>query len=289
MVQNINTDPENGRKPVVKVQHLVRKHTQEVDIETLNQQGVRKVNFITYSKINEIVALAVLKAFKKFGRSWDRVQANEIQHQATVELGKQLEAHGEQQADPQLLARQRQAVESDIRGLRPLVESQLADLADGSPDSPVGSLLSEESFAELGGRIRRVLASHLESSTLPDSQQLLDQLGRVVQTVLEAERQHLLEMVDEAARRKTDLLRRRLHKLQNHLNEMEATLKNLAAAKGIDPGVASIYKEIQGLSLEDEQYERKCGLLRIIFEDNLQLQKSSPFPEGAVAVQGGGP
>ena len=41
----------------------------------------------------------------------------------------------------------------------------------------------------------------------------------------------------------------------------------------IDPGVASIFREVQGLSNSDEQGETKKAMMSAIFEANLNFQK----------------
>ena len=48
-----------------------------------------------------------------------------------------------------------------------------------------------------------------------------------------------------------------------------------ARRAAIDPGVPSIYREVQGLSTEEANRQEKAELLKRIFEQNLVLQKKA--------------
>lgn len=79
--------------------------------------------------------------------------------------------------------------------------------------------------------------------------------------------------------RQIELLERRINKLTDLLGITEEELKRVAALKGIDLGLASIYRTVQGLSLDANQYERKREMMRTIFETNFHLrQKLGPLP-----------
>ena len=58
-----------------------------------------------------------------------------------------------------------------------------------------------------------------------------------------------------------------------------ASTARMGAMKSFDPGVASIYRDVQGISPEDEAKALKKELMQKIFEANLELKD-------AVARQG---
>jgi diguanylate cyclase (GGDEF)-like protein len=90
--------------------------------------------------------------------------------------------------------------------------------------------------------------------------------------------------------RQVELLERRIAKLTDLLGITEEELKRVAAMKGIDLGMASIYRTVQGLSLDANQYERKREMMRTIFETNFHLrQQIGPLPpkQGAAGTEPG--
>jgi len=75
------------------------------------------------------------------------------------------------------------------------------------------------------------------------------------------------------AENEVEILRRRIAKLNRALEASERNLKEVSALKGIDPGIASDYREVQGLSPTAHDHERKQTILGRIFAANLELQQ----------------
>ena len=113
------------------------------------------------------------------------------------------------------------------------------------------------------------------ANATPQMAQLQRQITGLVLDSLQRERQ---KGVDEQTSAHTDELKRyelRIAKLTKSLEITEEELKRIAAMKNIDPGVASIYRTIQGLNAEDGNSEAKKEMLSGIFQANLALQKNA--------------
>jgi diguanylate cyclase (GGDEF)-like protein len=84
------------------------------------------------------------------------------------------------------------------------------------------------------------------------------------------------ELVQDLAakEREIDNLQRRVAKLTELLGITEEELKRLAAMKGIDLGIASVYRTVQGLSGTESQLQKKREMMKSIFEANFDLRKS---------------
>ncbi|TAJ13020.1 MAG: hypothetical protein EPO68_13400 [Planctomycetota bacterium] len=78
----------------------------------------------------------------------------------------------------------------------------------------------------------------------------------------------------EAHQRQIDLLERRIAKLNGLLERTEQALQRIAAMKYVDPGIASIYRGVQGLSADAEALASKRDLLEKIFQANLELKQA---------------
>jgi diguanylate cyclase (GGDEF)-like protein len=86
----------------------------------------------------------------------------------------------------------------------------------------------------------------------------------------------------EEERRKVDLLERRIAKLTQQLGITEDELKRVASMKGVDLGVASIYRSVQGLADDASNKEKKREMMKVIFEANFELKKQiGERPAGA--------
>jgi len=87
------------------------------------------------------------------------------------------------------------------------------------------------------------------------------------------------------AQRTIDMLERRINKLTHALGVTEEELQRIAAMKGVDLGVASIYRNVQGLTDESQDKERKKEMMKTIFQANFELKKhltSGPAPGAKV-------
>jgi ABC-type sugar transport system substrate-binding protein len=75
-----------------------------------------------------------------------------------------------------------------------------------------------------------------------------------------------------------DLLERRIAKLTQLLGMTEDELRRVAAQKGVEFGLPSVYRTVQGLAGDDSQRGMKSEMMRTIFEANLRLLKESKRP-----------
>ena len=74
--------------------------------------------------------------------------------------------------------------------------------------------------------------------------------------------------------RLVEILERRIAKLNRRLEEAEDGLRRLAALKDAEPGIASVYRGVQGLSSEEDYLTFKRELMRKIFLANLELKQA---------------
>jgi len=88
-----------------------------------------------------------------------------------------------------------------------------------------------------------------------------------------ARRELAIEQALAAERGKADLLERRVAKMRSELATMERAMAALERRAALDDGVASVYKDVQGLSDVEPEREVKKALMHQIFEANLALQR----------------
>ena len=137
----------------------------------------------------------------------------------------------------------------------PLEEVDMA----GLPDSPLGEQL-RLLFEQLGPQSPTTAA--IQKAVIDLTLQNLEAHR------LEAAEQKLAQRNEEV-----DRLERRVRKLASMLDLTEAELKRLAAMKDVDPGLASIYRSVQGLGGHEKDYEVRKQLMHEIFKANIELKK----------------
>jgi hypothetical protein len=122
--------------------------------------------------------------------------------------------------------------------------------------------MRSESIRDLPERIRALLPAGLQ----PEDSAALE--SGVVDLVAQS-RQYERESALAETAHLIDRYERRLLKLSRGLERAEQGLEQLARAHPEDAGVASLYREVQGLDEDDELLELKRALLENIFKANL--------------------
>ncbi len=91
----------------------------------------------------------------------------------------------------------------------------------------------------------------------------------VLNRILHEERERQVPPVD--AKREIELLETRVAKLKQLLDATEEELSRLVQEKSADPGIASIYRTVQGIAPGERNYEKKRELLTVIYRANVEL------------------
>jgi hypothetical protein len=78
---------------------------------------------------------------------------------------------------------------------------------------------------------------------------------------------------ERAHRAEVELLERRIAKLMETLDATERELRALARRQTEPDGIASIYREVQGIGEEDSRFKMKAALMEKILQANLELRE----------------
>jgi hypothetical protein len=246
------------------LKEAVRKLAYSTSVDQLKKRGVKKVNVVGLDRIVQLIEEAVHRSLKHRLLVDDRTAvADETKEEflrllrSNEEL-RQHKAQAEEEAESLRLELSKLRQELDVRLAEALVESR-SDY-----------LLQDE-------RIRDLIATAL-SDVGGDGvarDQLEDRVLGLVMGIVEKERR-TSEAAKEAARdRDVSLLQRRIAKLSESLERTESQLREVSAMKSVETGIASVYREVQGLSVEDGQAGKKKELMAGIFAANLKLQKKA--------------
>ena len=70
-----------------------------------------------------------------------------------------------------------------------------------------------------------------------------------------------------------DQLRRRIAKVQRVLEEARDAIARVSAMERLDPGIASIYRSVQGLASNDPLCVAKRKMLELVYRSNMELRR----------------
>ncbi|MEZ6021290.1 MAG: hypothetical protein R3F17_14720 [Planctomycetota bacterium] len=233
------------------VTDVVRRYARETTPEEMQARGVRTVRSVRLTHIAGLIDQAIQTALmnRHLGVVEDHQQAFS---EAAREEFVRLMQGGKPSPAPPEAGNALDRLKGQLRTRRHEWRESQANLLSSSEQGGAAE-------KDLEGELRRVfLAWGGDAERLSPLEQEITQAA--VQA-LRKERTRAEQADLDRQRKEMDLLERRVSKLTKELTNTEAELARVRAAKMIDPGVGSMYDGVQGLSVEDHQYERKTELM----------------------------
>lgn len=260
---------------------VVRRWAKETTPEEMQARGVRKVRSVSLSKVSGLIEKAINRALieRTLGSVGDDQEA--FSSAAREEFVRLIQGGKPQSAPPE--------AGSALDRLKSQLRNQRQDLAENQ------QLLSHKNGVK--GPADEDLQTDLKkvfSSWGGDGERLspLEQeIVKVAVGALRQERRRGQQAELDRQQKETDLLERRVAKLNKELQNTEAELARVIATKDVDNGVGSMYGEVQGLGAADTQFERKSELMTALFAANIELrvkldsQTEAEAPIAPVAIE----
>jgi len=232
--------------------------------QELEDRGVQRLRYVSLAQVSEMIEKAVNRTIMERtigGMSSDLGVLAERAQEGLLGLLRGVE---EVEASRGAIEQSRSEIMIELAGMRRDRDAGLK-IPSADPDDPtVQKMLAlvHASIAKLGPKTTESLAVERELSERATV--LLEEMRRRASAAMIRQRDDHV-----------DKLERRVSKLVRSLEETELALKRLAAMKDFDPGIASLYKAVQGLSPEETNRALKKEMMELIFKANVQLQKKS--------------
>lgn len=247
------------------------------------EQRARKLNLVGSSQLTRAVAEAVRRGLgEQF--VFQEAQLEQAVRSIGRELMARLKANSksvrglpkdaflrEVKADKKRIEAAKDAARAELDGMLEKLKLSHEEVARHEAqlvrESKATGQLEDESLA---ARIAEIFAGG--GSDL-DIAGLREQITALALGSMQGQRDKSIDAQMSDHRKEVEHFERRIAKLTNSLELTEDELKRIAKAKNIDIGVGSIYRNVQGLSGSDDDYETKKELMSCIFTANLELQK----------------
>ncbi|MBL4771825.1 MAG: hypothetical protein JKY61_11965 [Planctomycetes bacterium] len=241
---------------------VVRRWARETTPQEMHARGVRKVRSVSLSRVAGLIEKAINRALieRTLGSVGEDHEA--FSNAAREEFVRLIQGGGPQAAPPEAGSALDQ-LKSQLRNRRQNQAQNQELLSEkrgikGPEDETLQSALKGV-FTSWGGDAQRL--SPLEQ-----------EIVKVAVGALRQERRRGQQSELNRQKKETELLARRVAKLNKELKNTEAELARVLATKAVDSGVGSKYAEVQGLAQADGQFERKSELMTALFAANIELR-----------------
>ncbi len=256
-----------------KLQEAVRKLSYKTTVDELKKKGIQRVNVVGLDRIVALIEAAVHRTLKQRIAGFDGIERRgEIAERTREEFLKLLNSKETLERARDEVIEEKEVLEDEVVRLRDELRNTQSQLSNQEAKIATEERLRHaEDDEELQREIDEVMFK-LGFAGNPKGEELVRSILSLTQVRLDAERQRVAEARRKEYQTEVELLNRRLSKLNGTLQETEKQLKAVMRAKNIDDGIASIYKDVQGLDGADSHFETKKELMSSIFEANLRLQ-----------------
>lgn len=248
----------------------VRKMALRTSVDQLRKRGVEKVNVLGLDRIVHLIEEAVRRSLRDHMVG---LESDKVAQDAKQEFMQLLRSNADLQRDKAELERRRHDAEAELKNLRSEIVTQRQALVDKLDESVENEAVLAAENQRIVDRIEQAFLSMGDGAG--DHSAAKSQVLNVVMGLVEEERKATADATAALRDKEVDTLQRRIAKLNESLEYTEKKLTEVASAKSIDDGVASIYREVQGLRGEDAHVEKKRELMANIFEANFALQKGA--------------
>jgi len=228
----------------------------------LEKRGVRNLRSVPVQRISEMIEKAVNRTILERTLGSGSGDIGNLVDHAQVGLLKILKGVEEVEASRGAINQGRNELLDELAEMRrDRVRSTAVPEADPA-DPTVRKLQAaiRDAFRKLG-------------ANSPESLRIERQFTELALVLLEESRRRAAAAQNRERDSQVDRLERRLTKLAKSLEATEKTLKEVAAMKNIDLGIASLHRVVQGLPVEDPHRAQKQQLMEVIFQANLDVQK----------------
>ncbi len=250
----------------------LRKLSYSTSVDQLRRRGVRQVNVLGLDRVVSLVQQAVYNSLRHRLMGLDRKQVADA---TKAEFLRLLQTNQKLTRDRQRLQEVKLRAEEEAKQLRQELAEQRRVLRKKLDEA--AARRQDQSRGDDSAIVLRVkeLFGAVTSHPDVDREELQKRVLNMVLDVVKFERQIAIEAKEELHSREVDLLQRRIAKVNQALGETERQLSETVRARPVEEGVSSVYREIQGLSPDDTNYQRKKELVYEIFRANLELQKGT--------------
>ncbi|MCI0589489.1 MAG: gp58-like family protein [Planctomycetes bacterium] len=247
---------------VERLRALLAGSTRTHSVRDLQRRGVTRIPVLGRDQLAALVEEAVAATLRDRGLLDER---GEVAAEAMERAKGLLREVGRLEAEREASRRAGAEIERRVDELRRevfLAEGRLREAKvrarSDAPSPPT----------TVRGRIRELFAAN--ASNAPGG---IESIAAELETLLSEEVSRAVARARTEASREIEDLDRRVGRLRGALEKAESDL----AARGqpAPPGIASIYRTVQGLDARERDFSRKRKLLERIFEANVRLQKET--------------
>lgn len=253
--------------------HFLRDHAAPTSLRRLQREGVENVTVIDMDQIEDLIHRCVDRVLR--GANLDPTKIRHLGEDAREEFLRLISERDSLKATTDSLSKEREELRQNLTLLQQAITQTRDHLDTERAEEQAAKEHRELSELQFHEELRAAIAAALAGVAEDRRQAVVDQVAALAENRIRTEVDKVRDLEAAARRERIGTLERRIEKLRTALADAEGMVDRLRAEKSaqVDDGVASVYREVQGLSDKEPEFARKKGLLEEIFKLNLELKE----------------
>lgn len=247
-------------------------------LSKLQQKGKKSVRVIGMDQILQLIEKAVDRALDERMLEMETRERGRIVSEARQEFERLSREVTQLETSRRAVFEEVRDAEQRVDALRLEIQHSEALMAEVQNERRLGEFLPAEPGIDRTAWAREIgdIIQDSLDEVGPLSDEARERLVRRLAAAMPDSPERLApsSASDFEYREKITTLERRMAKLRRRLAEAEKILESAQGGE-VDPGIASIYREVQGLGDGSRNLEKKKGLMSVIYEANRKLQKDT--------------
>ena len=288
-------EKEKTRSRMIDVQGMIRQASRRVSVDDLVKKGRKTISMLSREKIDELINQAVKNIADKYramAAGVTQVPVEQIQAESKDEFNELLHQYQETTKAKTELETSRASLDQELDELRKDLERQKA-LAEGrlSEDAEKTLLVGFKEFERELDRItarvfekRKLIIENNESpEAAAELKQIEEVLRKIIAKLVAVERERFA--MAGGRDREIAFLEKRIEKLYEQMTSMETALRTISNSKLYsNQQIQNVLRQL-GLGQEDQNYEKKREMLKIVLQSNKDLRtKAKDMEEKGVTL-----
>lgn len=259
----------------INIFRALRNRTKSTSLRRLEQRGLKNVSVLNVKDLQHMIREAVDSTLSELGISLPQEDLQRVTDRTREQLLKIVNDRDQLEASVKTMEEELKDLKDNCHLLKTelevskrLLEKEESKIEESQPEEIRFSANQVE-------HIESALAVRLEElfEDNPNGKNLKENALQITLDLIAEERDKALSQAKVEHEERIEKLRRRINKLNAKLVETEELLKRAHDENVQEEGVASEFRTVQGIAMEEEYREEKQALLREIFQLNMDLKR----------------
>lgn len=265
---------------------LLREHAVDVPVARFREAGRQSVRVLSRARIEQLVTVALMRTLE--AASLTDEQREEIQTAAHLETMRLLARNSDLERVAHRLQQEKAALQRNLKQLEVGLRVSEQELREAERRATEDG--REEIEARLVAKLDELVeaAASTARQSPEEAEQAVIELGGSLKGRLLADFRASIDDVHKSAANdeEVEILRRRVQKLNASLDEAQGAMRELQSNQGgSSDGIASVYREAQGLRGTEPEYDQRMDLMKQIFDLNRRIKTEVDEEWDSAAVE----